>query len=140
MITSHAREKVLKWIEEATSGGASLLTPLVKEGRSLLGPVLLENAPSSASALREEAFAPLAVLQGYDTFEEALSLVNDSHFGLQAGVFSNNLSKALQAFEKNVCCLATADVGNDSAHVFEFRSDSGDSASSRTARRRGDIG
>jgi acyl-CoA reductase-like NAD-dependent aldehyde dehydrogenase len=100
MITSQAREKVLKWIEEATAGGASLLTPLVKEGHSLLGPVLLENAPSSASALCEEAFAPLAVLQGYDTFEEALSLVNDSHFGLQAGVFSNNLSKALQAFEE----------------------------------------
>ena len=100
MITSQAREKVLKWIEEATAGGATLLTPLVKEGRSLLGPVLLENAPSSASVLCEEAFAPLAVLQGYDTFEEALSLVNDSHFGLQAGVFSNNLSKALQAFEE----------------------------------------
>jgi acyl-CoA reductase-like NAD-dependent aldehyde dehydrogenase len=100
MITSQAREKVFKWIEEATAGGATLLTPLVKEGRSLLGPVLLENAPSSASVLCEEAFAPLAVLQGYDTFEEALSLVNDSHFGLQAGVFSNNLSKALQAFEE----------------------------------------
>jgi acyl-CoA reductase-like NAD-dependent aldehyde dehydrogenase len=100
MITSQAREKVLKWIEEATAGGATLLTPLVKEGHSLLGPVLLENAPSSASALCEEAFAPLAVLQGYDTFEEALALVNDSHFGLQAGIFSNNLSKALQAFEE----------------------------------------
>ena len=100
MITSQAREKVLKWIEEATAGGATLLTPLVKEGRSLLGPVLLENAPPSASALCEEAFAPLAVLQGYDTFEEALALVNDSHFGLQAGIFSNNLSKALQAFEE----------------------------------------
>ncbi len=100
MITSQAREKVLKWIEEATAGGATLLTPLVKEGRSLLGPVLLENAPSSASVLCEEAFAPLAVLQGYDTFEEALALVNDSHFGLQAGIFSNNLSKALQAFEE----------------------------------------
>ena len=100
MITSQAREKVLKWIEEATAGGATLLTPLVKEGRSLLGPVLLENAPSSASALCEEAFAPLSVLQGYETFEEALALVNDSHFGLQAGIFSNNLSKALQAFEE----------------------------------------
>jgi len=100
MITSQAREKVLKWIEEATAGGATLLTPLVKEGRSLLGPVLLENAPSSASVLCEEAFAPLAVLQGYDSFEEALALVNDSHFGLQAGIFSNNLTKALQAFEE----------------------------------------
>jgi glyceraldehyde-3-phosphate dehydrogenase (NADP+) len=100
MITSQAREKVLKWIEEATAGGATLLTPLVKEGHSLLGPVLLENAPSCASVLCEEAFAPLAVLQGYDTFEEALALVNDSHLGLQAGIFSNNLSKALQAFEE----------------------------------------
>jgi glyceraldehyde-3-phosphate dehydrogenase (NADP+) len=100
MITSHAREKVLKWIEEATSCGATLLTPIVKEGHSLLGPMLLENAPSSASVLCEEAFAPLAVLQGYDTFEQALALVNDSHFGLQAGIFSNNLSKALQAFEE----------------------------------------
>ena len=100
MITSQAREKVLKWIEEATSGGATLLTPIVKEGPSLLGPVLLENAPSSASVLCEEAFAPLAVLQGYDTFEEALALVNDSHFGLQAGIFSNSLSKALHAFEE----------------------------------------
>ena len=100
MITSQAREKVLKWIEEATAGGATLLTPLVKEGHSLLGPMLLENAPSSASVLCEEAFAPLAVLQGYETFEEVLALVNDSHFGLQAGIFSNNLSKALQAFEE----------------------------------------
>jgi acyl-CoA reductase-like NAD-dependent aldehyde dehydrogenase len=100
MITSQAREKVLKWIEDATSRGATLLTPLVKEGHSLLGPVLLENAPSNASVLCEEAFAPLAVLQGYDTFEEALALVNNSHFGLQAGIFSNNLSKALQAFEE----------------------------------------
>ena len=100
MITSQAREKVLKWIEEATAGGASLLTPLVKEGHSLLGPVLLENVPAGSAVLCEEAFAPLAVLQGYETFEEVLALVNDSHFGLQAGIFSNNLSKALQAFEE----------------------------------------
>ena len=100
MIAPQAREKVLNWINEATAGGASLLTPLVTEGRSLLAPVLLENVPSSAAVMCEEAFAPLAVLQGYDTFEEALVLVNDSRFGLQAGLISNNLSKALQAFEE----------------------------------------
>ena len=100
MIAPQAREKVLNWINEATAGGASLLTPLVTERRSLLAPVLLENVPSSTSVMCEEAFAPLAVLQGYDTFEEALALVNDSRFGLQAGLISNNLSKALQAFEE----------------------------------------
>ncbi|MFZ9921224.1 MAG: aldehyde dehydrogenase family protein, partial [Terrimicrobiaceae bacterium] len=100
MISPQARDKVLKWIGEATASGASLLTPLVTEGRSLLGPVLLENAPSTASVMCEEAFAPLAVLQPYDTFADALTLVNDSPFGLQAGLFTNNLSKAVQAFEE----------------------------------------
>jgi acyl-CoA reductase-like NAD-dependent aldehyde dehydrogenase len=100
MITPGAREKVLGWINAATAAGAEMLTPLVTEGRSLLGPVLLGNVPAGSVVLCEEAFAPLAVLQPYDTFAEALALVNDSHFGLQAGIFSNNLSKALQAFEE----------------------------------------
>lgn len=100
MIAAAAREKVLRWIEEATGAGASLLTPVVTEGRSLLGPVLLEDVPADCAVLREEAFAPLAVLQHYGTFEEALGLVNDSSFGLQAGIFTNSLPKALQAFEE----------------------------------------
>jgi aldehyde dehydrogenase (NAD+) len=50
--------------------------------------------------LCEEAFAPLAVLQPYDTFAEALAMANDSRFGLQVGVFTNNLTKALQAYEE----------------------------------------
>jgi glyceraldehyde-3-phosphate dehydrogenase (NADP+) len=100
MIAAAAREKVLRWIDEATAAGASLLSPVFAEGRSLLGPVLLENVPAGCAVLREEAFAPLAVLQHYGSFEEALALVNDSSFGLQAGIFTNNLTKALQAFDE----------------------------------------
>ena len=77
-----------------------MLTPLVSEGRSLLGPVLLGNVTAGSAVLCEEAFAPLAVLQGYDTFEEALAMVNDSRYGLQAGVFTNSLPKALKAYEE----------------------------------------
>lgn len=100
MINAAARDKIVQWVEEATDAGASLLTPLHPSGRSILAPVLLENAPSDSPTLREEAFAPLAVLQHYGTYEEALAMVNDSRFGLQAGVFTNNLQNAIRAFEE----------------------------------------
>jgi acyl-CoA reductase-like NAD-dependent aldehyde dehydrogenase len=100
MITPEAREKVLGWINAATAAGTEMLTPLVTEGCSLLGPVLLGNVPLGSAVLCEEAFAPLAVLQPYDTFAEALAIANDSRFGLQVGVLTNNLPKALQAYEE----------------------------------------
>jgi glyceraldehyde-3-phosphate dehydrogenase (NADP+) len=100
MINAAARQKVLDWVEEATTAGASLLTPLYTEGRSLLGPVLLEDVPAGSAVLCEEVFAPVAVLQHYGTYEEALARVNDTRFGLQAGLFTGSLQKALQAFEE----------------------------------------
>jgi saccharopine dehydrogenase (NAD+, L-lysine forming) len=99
MISRAARDKVVGWITEAQSRGASLLTPLVTDDPGLLGPVLLENAPPNCAVVAEEAFAPLAVLDPYDTFEEAMARVNTSAYGLQAGVFTKNLSHALRAFE-----------------------------------------
>lgn len=99
MIDAGAREKVLGWIKDAESRGAHLLTPLRIEGRSLLSPILLENVPTDCPVLCEEAFAPLAVLQCYSSFPEALAMVNDSAFGLQAGVFTTDIHKTLLAFE-----------------------------------------
>ena len=60
--------------------------------------------PLSHEACREELFAPVATLHRYRDFEESLRLVNDSRFGLQAGIFTNDLRRALRAFE-------TLDVG-----------------------------
>ena len=100
MIDSDARERILGWINQAQNRGARLLIPLRVEGRSVLGPVLLENVPPSCSVCCEEAFAPLAVLQSYDSFPVALSIVNDSAFGLQAGVFTADVRKALLAFDE----------------------------------------
>lgn len=99
MINASARDKVVKWVQEAESAGATLLTPLRTEGTSILHPVLLENIPAGAAVSCEEAFAPLAVLESYETFDDALAKVNDSRFGLQAGVFTADVKKAFQAFE-----------------------------------------
>ncbi|CAN5726251.1 aldehyde dehydrogenase family protein [soil metagenome] len=98
MISSAARDKVVKWIREAQASGATILADIETLSGSLLGPVIVENAPRDAAVLRAEAFAPLVVLESYDSFADALAMVNDSSFGLQAGVFTSDLNKAFQAF------------------------------------------
>ena len=65
---------------------------------------MIEDVPPSHEACREELFAPVVTLHSYADFDEALRLVNDSRFGLQAGIFTNDLRRALRAFE-------TLDVG-----------------------------
>lgn len=100
MINPSAREKVVKWIQGAIDAGAKLLTPLSEEGTSLLRPVVLENVPHDNSAYCEEAFAPLVVLEKYSTFDAAIAAVNDSTYGLQAGIFTRDITKALAAFDR----------------------------------------
>lgn len=103
MITKAAMDNVVGWIKEAEQRGAKLLTPLKVEGQ-VLHPVVLENVPRDAAIACEEAFAPVVVLESYRTYDDGLAAVNDSKFGLQAGVFTGDLSKAWQAYD-------TLDVG-----------------------------
>ncbi len=100
MIDGAARGRILEWIGKAVGAGAGTPVPVRCAGASVLEPVLLEDVPAGFAVLEGEAFAPVAVLQGYDTFDEALRLVNSSVFGLQAGVFTNDISKALRAHEE----------------------------------------
>jgi acyl-CoA reductase-like NAD-dependent aldehyde dehydrogenase len=103
MITPAALDNVVGWVKEAEARGAKLLTPLRVEGQ-VLHPVVLENVPRDAAISCEEAFAPVVVLESYRTFEDGLAAVNDSKFGLQAGVFTGDMTKARQAYD-------TLDVG-----------------------------
>lgn len=98
MITKAALDNVVKWIKEAEARGAKLLTPLKVEGQ-ILHPVVLENVPRDAAISCEEAFAPVVALESYKTFADGLAAVNDSKFGLQAGVFASELAKAYQAYD-----------------------------------------
>jgi acyl-CoA reductase-like NAD-dependent aldehyde dehydrogenase len=61
---------------------------------------LLEKVPHDSDLYRREAFGPVAMIEPFDDFEEALDLVNDSDFGLQAGVFTGNLSNAMRAWDR----------------------------------------
>lgn len=96
MIDRQAAERSEAWIREALAGGARALMEGKREG-SLMWPWVLSDVRREMKVVCEEAFAPLATVQSYRTFDEAIDLVNDSQFGLQAGVFTSNLNLAFQA-------------------------------------------
>jgi acyl-CoA reductase-like NAD-dependent aldehyde dehydrogenase len=98
LITPGDRDRVKGWIDEAVAGGAELLTggELVDEDRCL-APTLLASPPKEAKVWCEEIFGPVATIDRYAEFDEALALANDSKFGLQAGVFSRDIGRGLQA-------------------------------------------
>jgi acyl-CoA reductase-like NAD-dependent aldehyde dehydrogenase len=98
MITKAALDNVVAWVKDAVSRGAKLLTPLKVDGQ-ILHPVVLENVPRDTAIACEEAFAPVVVLESYLTFADGLAAVNDSKFGLQAGVFTGDLAKVYQAYD-----------------------------------------
>ena len=98
LISAGDRDRVKEWVEEAVSAGAELLTggELVDDGRCL-APTLLANPPREAKVWHEEIFGPVATIDRYSDFDEALRMANDSKFGLQAGVFTRDVGRGLKA-------------------------------------------
>ena len=98
MISEGEASRLHGWIESAVAGGAKLLCGGNRNG-NMLEATLLENVDSSADAYREEAFGPLALLSKFSDFGAAMDEVNDSKFGLQAGIFTRDLFKSLDAWD-----------------------------------------
>jgi len=98
LITPGDRDRVKEWVDEAVTAGAELLTggELVDEGRCL-APTLLGAPPKDAKVWCEEIFGPVATIDTFSDFDEALAMANDSKFGLQAGVFTRDVGRGLQA-------------------------------------------
>jgi acyl-CoA reductase-like NAD-dependent aldehyde dehydrogenase len=98
LISVAEAERLERWIGEARASGARVLCGGRREG-AMLEPTLLENVPKHLPVCAKEAFGPVAVLSTFSSFEAALAEVNDSTYGLQAGVFTRDLTKALQAWD-----------------------------------------
>jgi len=98
LISAGDRDRVKEWVDEAVASGAELLSggELVDEGRCL-APTLLGAPPRDAKVWREEVFGPVATIDRYSDFGEALRRANDSKFGLQAGVFTRDIGRGLEA-------------------------------------------
>src|SRR5690349_16598937 len=98
MISEKEAQRLDNWIQEAVAGGATLLCGGKREG-AMLEATLLEDANRTCDAVREEAFGPLAILSKFSSFDAALAEVNDSKFGLQAGIFTRDLFKMFDAWD-----------------------------------------
>jgi glyceraldehyde-3-phosphate dehydrogenase (NADP+) len=88
-----------RWVDEAVAAGGEVLVGGKANG-AFFEPTVLANVPATAQVCSNEAFAPLVVLFTFSDFDEAIAEVNDSAYGLQTGVFTNDLSHAWQAFNE----------------------------------------
>lgn len=99
LISTSAAEKAESWIKEAVAEGARCLVGGRREGRVLWPTVLVDTRPDM-KVMCEEAFAPLVSIVTYRDFDEAIRLLNDSPFGLQAGLYTQDIRKAFAAARK----------------------------------------
>lgn len=99
MISDSEARRLNRWIQEAVGAGATLLCGGRREG-AMLEATLLEGVPRNCDAIREEAFGPLASLSKFSDFDAALEEVNDSKFGLQAGIFTRDLFKMFDSWDR----------------------------------------
>lgn len=96
MVDVQAAQRVEAWIQEAESMGAQLLCGGKRNGASIT-PAILLNPPKQAKVVCEEVFGPVVSILPFEELEEAIKEANDSQYGLQAGIFTNQLDVALHA-------------------------------------------
>ncbi|MFT6951457.1 MAG: acyl-CoA reductase-like NAD-dependent aldehyde dehydrogenase [Paraglaciecola sp.] len=99
MISESEAERLDNWIQAAVKSGASILAGGKRDG-AMLQATLLENVPGKATLNTDEAFGPVSIISSFSDYSEALKEVNNSQFGLQAGVFTRDIYKAHQAWNE----------------------------------------
>ncbi len=99
MVDAHAAERTQRWVDEAIAMGGRALAGGTADG-TFFAPTVLVDVPLAAQVCSNEAFAPLVVAFKFHDLDEAIAGVNDSMFGLQTGVFTNDLAGAWRSFSE----------------------------------------
>lgn len=98
LISEKEARRIETWVQQAVDAGATLLCGGTRDG-AMMPATLLENVPPELPVCSDEVFGPVAILSAFDDYEAALADVNSSKFGLQAGVFTNDLKHAYRAWD-----------------------------------------
>ena len=98
MISETEASRLDGWIQSAVKAGGKLLCGGTRKG-TMLEATVLEDVPKTEPLVTEEAFEPVVLLSRVKSFEAALAEVNDTKFGLQAGVFTNDIHRAMRAWD-----------------------------------------
>jgi acyl-CoA reductase-like NAD-dependent aldehyde dehydrogenase len=99
MIDSKEVDRIESWVKEAETSGAKVLTGGKREG-TVYYPTVLADVNDDMKVVSEEAFAPVASIISSDDFESALKQANDTKFGLQVGVFTNDVNRVFKAVKR----------------------------------------
>ncbi len=102
MIDTSNTERMTEWFREATDAGAKVVSGgFEKDG--IYAPTILTNVKNELRVCSEEVFGPIITVEAFDDFENAIDMLNDSKFGLQAGVYTDSIAEMNLAFEKIEC-------------------------------------
>ena len=99
MIDIHEAERTEQWIQEAVAGGAEILTGGKLNG-TMFEPTVLTNVKSNMKVISDEIFAPVVSIIPYLDFDDVLCQVDDSRYGLQAGIYTQQIERAFKAIKK----------------------------------------
>jgi acyl-CoA reductase-like NAD-dependent aldehyde dehydrogenase len=99
MISEAEASRLQGWLDSAVAQGARVLCGGNRQG-TLFAPTLVENVATDAKLRTEEAFGPIVILSSFSDFDAALREVNDSRYGLQAGVFTRDIYRANRAWDE----------------------------------------
>ena len=99
MVDEHAAARTQRWVDEAVALGGTVVVGGTADG-TFFPPTILTDVPTTAQVCSNEAFAPLVVAAPFKDLDEAIEKVNDSMFGLQTGVFTNDLGAAWRSFNE----------------------------------------
>ncbi|HUO46394.1 MAG TPA: aldehyde dehydrogenase family protein [Acidimicrobiia bacterium] len=96
VVNEESARRVISWIEDAAHSGAEVLCGGSREG-ALIAPTVVAGTPSTCQLFTDEIFAPVVLINPYESLEEALELANSTVYGLQAAIFTSSLDVALEA-------------------------------------------
>ena len=99
LIDVNATDKVMEWIKEAQLDGARVMCGGKRIANNMIEPTLLDNVKHTMRISCQEVFGPVATVETYNDFDQALKIANDSEYGINCGVFTNNTRKAFKAFD-----------------------------------------
>ncbi len=99
LISAGERDRVKEWVDEAAAQGAEVATGGEVDDRGMIVPTVLTGVTPEMKVCSQEVFGPVVAVAAYDELDEALRLANDTRYGLQAAIYTNNLAHAMEAFQ-----------------------------------------